>query len=72
MRVEEAKRLIHDEALKESMSLLRARYGKEFESADPSDKDGLYLIRVKFDLIRDFYSELQIILNDEIMKLRKE
>jgi hypothetical protein len=72
MRPGAAKRLLEDTDLKESMSLLRSRYRKEFENADLSDKDGLYTIRLKFDLIRDFYSALQIIVNDESMKQRKE
>jgi hypothetical protein len=72
MRPEGAKRLLEDADLKESMSLLRNRYSKEFENADLSDKDGLYTIRLKFDLIRDFYSELQAVVNDETMRLRKE
>jgi hypothetical protein len=72
MRPESAKRLLEDADLKESMSLLRTKYSKDFENADPSDKDGLYMIRIKYDLIRDFYSELQTIVNDEVMRLRKE
>ena len=72
MRPESAKRLLEDADLKESMSLLRNKYSKEFENADLSDKDGLYTIRLKYDLIRDFYSELQTVVNDEVMRLRKE
>ena len=72
MRPESAKRLLEDEDLRESMGLLRKRFSSEFENADPSDTDGLYRIRIKFDLIRDFYSELQKIVNDEVMKQRKE
>ena len=72
MRPEEAKRLFNDPSLKESMSLLRERYRSEFENADLSDKDGLSNIRVKFDLIRDFYSELQKVINDELMKGRRK
>ena len=72
MRPEAAKRLLEDEDLKESMSLLRSKISKEFENADPSDKNGLQQIRIKYDLIRDFYSELQTIVNDEVMRLRKE
>ena len=72
MRPEEAKRLLNDESLKESMALLRHKYRGEFENADLSDKDGLFNIRIKFDLIRDFYSELQKVINDELMKSRKE
>ena len=72
MRPESAKRLLDDADLKESMSLLRNKYSKDFENADPSDKDGLQRIRIKYDLIRDFYSELQTIINDEMMRLRKE
>jgi len=72
MRPESAKRLLDDADLKESMSLLRNKYSKDFENADLSDKDGLQRIRIKYDLIRDFYSELQKIINDEMMRLRKE
>jgi hypothetical protein len=72
MRPEAAKRLLEDPDLKESMSLLRGKYSKEFENADLSNKDGLYNIRIKYDLIRDFYSELQTIVNNESMRLRKE
>ena len=72
MRPESAKRLLEDADLKESMSLLRNKYSKEFENADLSNKDGLYNIRIKYDLIRDFYSELQTVVNDEVMRLRKE
>jgi len=72
MRPESAKRLLDDADLKESMSLLRNKYSKDFENADLSDKDGLQRIRIKYDLIRDFYSELQTIINDEMMRLRKE
>ena len=72
MRPEEAKRLLTDESLKESMSLLRNKYRGDFENADPSDKDGLSIIRMKFDLIRDFYSELQKVVNDELMKERRK
>ncbi len=68
MRAEDAKRLHDDPALKEAMTLLRARYHKKFENADLSDPDSLYTVRVKFDLIRDFYSELQKVLNEESMK----
>jgi hypothetical protein len=72
MRPDAAKRLLGDVDLKESMILLRDKYSKDFENADLSDKDGLYTIRLKFDLIRDFYSELQTIVNNESMRVRKE
>lgn len=72
MNVEAARRLLADTELKESMSLLRNKYKIEFENADPSDLDGLFRIRVKFDLIRDFYSELQKVLNNELMSNRKK
>ena len=44
----------------------------ETENADPSNKDGLQQIRLKFDLIRDFYSELQKVVNNGLMERRKE
>ena len=72
MKAEIATRLLNDPELKESMSLLRNKYRSEFENADPSDKDGLQQIRLRFDLIRDFYSELQKVVNDGLMERRKE
>jgi len=72
MKHEAANRLLNDPELKESMSLLRNKYRCEFENADPSEKDGLQQIRLKFDLIRDFYSELQKVVNDGLMERRKE
>lgn len=72
MKSEIANRLLNDPELKESMSLLRNKYRSEFENADPSDKDGLQQIRLRFDLIRDFYSELQKVVNDGLMERRKE
>ena len=72
MKTETANRLLNDPELKESMSLLRSKYRSEFENADPSEKDGLQQIRLKFDLIRDFYSELQKVVNNGLMERRKE
>ena len=67
MRPDEAKRLYEDPVLKEGFSLLREKYRKDFETAKD---DELHRIRLKFDLIRDFYSELMKIINEEALHVR--
>lgn len=68
MRPEDAKRLLNDPVLKESMQLLREKYRKQFENADPTDVDKLQLVRIRFDQIRDLYAELSKILNEQSLK----
>ena len=68
MNAQEAKRLLADENLKEAFSLMRERYRKEFENTTPDDVEGLQRVRLKFDLIRDLFGELNRVINDEIMK----
>lgn len=68
MRPDDAKRLHDDPNLLDAMQLLRERYHRDFENADADYDIGLKKIRLKFDIIRDFYSELQKVLNDEAIK----
>jgi len=64
----DAKRLVSDPALKEALSLMRDRYRKEFENTPSCNTKALKLTRIKFDLIREFFAELNKVLNDELMK----
>lgn len=68
MNAEIAKRLYDDESIKEVFELVRQRLHKQFENTNLTDKEGLYTVRLKFEIIRDFYSELQKILNEESMR----
>jgi hypothetical protein len=68
MRKEEVKRLMDDKALKESFQLLRLKLYRDFENADVDDPEELQIIRLKFDLVRDFYSELMKVINDSTIK----
>jgi hypothetical protein len=68
MRKEEVKRLMDDKALKESFQLLRLKLYRDFENADVDDAEELQIIRLKFDLVRDFYSELMKVINDSTIK----
>ena len=68
MRKEEADRLLKDENLKEAFSLLRKKIHLDFENSDVTDKDTLQVIRLKFDLVREFYSELMKVINDSTIK----
>ena len=68
MRKEDAQRLSNDKALKEAFSVLRHKLHLDFEATEPSDKEALQLIRLKFDLIRDFYTELMKAINDSTIK----
>jgi hypothetical protein len=68
MRKEEVKRLMDDKALKESFQLLRLKLYRDFENCDVDDPEELQIIRLKFDLVRDFYSELMKVINDSTIK----
>jgi len=66
MRIDDARRLLNDDDLKEVFGLMREKYRKQFESADPQDKDNLQVIRLKLGLIKDFYAQVNKVLNKEI------
>ena len=68
MRKEDAKRLMDDKTLKESFQLLRAKLYRDFENCEADDLEGLQTIRLKFDLVRDFYSELMKVINESTIK----
>ena len=68
MRKEEAQRLIDSKPLKEIFGLLRTKLHRDFENTEPLDKDALQLIRLKFDLVREVYSELMKVINDSTIK----
>ena len=67
MKPEDAKRLHDDNDLRDAFQLLRERYNRDFENAVVDDKDGLQLIRMKFELIKDVYAELRKVLNNQTM-----
>jgi len=72
MRKEVAKRLLEDKDLRESFQLLRLKLHTDFENCDPDDLKALQVIRLKFDLCRDYYSELMKAINDSTIKEFRE
>ena len=72
MRKDDAKRLMDDKNLKDSFQLLRQKLYRDFENTDVDDPEELQIIRLKFDLVRDFYSELMKVINDSTIKEFKE
>lgn len=65
MKAQDAERLMADESFAEAFQLLRNRYHRDFENTDPRDADDLLIIRLKFDLIRDVFSEVKKVMNME-------
>ena len=68
MRKDQAQRLMNDPDLKESFSLLRDKLRVDFENAPITDKDGLQIIRLKYELIREYYQELMKVVNESTVK----